>query len=88
MILDTHQHFWRTDRGDYHWMTPEVPILARDYLPDDLRPALRMAGFAQTIIVQAAQTVAETDFIVQLAEETDTKSALLSSALPFRRMKE
>jgi hypothetical protein len=47
-----------------------------------------MAGFAQTTIVQAAQTVAETDFIVQLAEETDTKSALLSSALPFRRMKE
>jgi L-fuconolactonase len=71
MILDTHQHFWKTDRGDYHWMTPEVPILARDYLPDDLRPALRTAGVAQTIIVQAAQTVAETDFILQLAEETD-----------------
>jgi L-fuconolactonase len=71
MILDTHQHFWKTDRGDYHWMTPEVPILARDYLPNDLRPALRTAGVAQTIIVQAAQTVAETDFILQLAEETD-----------------
>jgi L-fuconolactonase len=71
MILDTHQHFWRTDRGDYHWMTPEVPVLARDYLPDDLRPALRTAGIAQTIVVQAAPTVAETDFILQLAEETD-----------------
>jgi L-fuconolactonase len=71
MILDTHQHFWKTDRGDYHWMTPQVPLLARDYLPDDLRPALRTAGVAQTIIVQAAQTVAETDFILQLAEETD-----------------
>jgi L-fuconolactonase len=71
MILDTHQHFWKTDRGDYHWMTPEVSILARDYLPNDLRPALRTAGVVQTIIVQAAQTVAETDFILQLAEETD-----------------
>jgi L-fuconolactonase len=71
MILDTHQHFWKVDRGDYHWMTPAVPVLARDYLPDDLRPSLRTAGVAQTIIVQAAQTVAETDFILQLAEETD-----------------
>jgi L-fuconolactonase len=71
MILDTHQHFWKVDRGDYHWMRPEVPVLARDYLPDDLRPALRTAGVSQTIVVQAAQTVPETDFLLQLAEETD-----------------
>jgi L-fuconolactonase len=71
MILDTHQHFWKADRGDYHWMTPDVPILARDYLPDHLRPELRKAGVRQTILVQAAQTVAETDFLLKIAEETD-----------------
>jgi L-fuconolactonase len=71
MILDTHQHFWKADRGDYHWMTPEVPILARDYLPGDLRLELRKAGVAQTILVQAAQTADETDFLLELAEETD-----------------
>jgi L-fuconolactonase len=71
MILDTHQHFWKANRGDYHWMTPEVKILARDYLPNDLRPELRKAGVSRTILVQAAQTAAETEFLLQLAEETD-----------------
>jgi L-fucono-1,5-lactonase len=71
MILDTHQHFWKANRGDYHWMTPAVPILARDYLPSDLRPELRKGGVAQTILVQAAQTADETDFLLKLAEETD-----------------
>jgi L-fuconolactonase len=71
MILDTHQHFWKADRGDYHWMTPEVPILVRDYLPGDLRLELRKAGVAQTILVQAAQTADETDFLLKVAEETD-----------------
>jgi L-fuconolactonase len=71
MILDTHQHFWKADRGDYHWMTPDVPILARDYLPEDLRPELRKTGVGKTILVQAAQTTEETDFLLKLAEETD-----------------
>jgi L-fuconolactonase len=71
MILDAHQHFWKASRGDYHWMTQAVPVLARDYLPSDLRPELRKAGVAQTILVQAAQTANETDFLLKLAEETD-----------------
>jgi L-fuconolactonase len=71
MILDTHQHFWKADRGDYHWMTPDVPVLARDYLPDHLRPELRKAGVNQTILVQAAQTAAETDFLLKIAGDTD-----------------
>ncbi len=71
MILDTHQHFWQAARGDYHWMSPEVPVLCRDYLPEDLRPNLRKAGVGQTVLVQAAQTVAETDFLLAIAESTD-----------------
>ncbi len=71
MILDAHQHFWKADRGDYHWMTPTVPVLARDYLPGDLRPELRKTGVTRTILVQAAQTLAETQFLLALARETD-----------------
>jgi L-fuconolactonase len=71
MILDTHQHFWKANRGDYHWMTPAVPILARDYLPRDLRTDLRKADVARTVLIQAAQTADETDFLLKLAEETD-----------------
>ena len=71
MIIDAHQHFWRISRGDYHWMTPTMPLLARDYLADDLRPHLRKAGVARTVLIQAAATEAETDFLLELASRTD-----------------
>lgn len=71
MIVDAHHHLWRADRGDYHWMSPSVPVLNRDYLPADLVPVLRRAGVDRTVLVQAAQTEAETDFLLDLASETD-----------------
>lgn len=67
MIVDAHHHLWKTSRGDYHWMTPAEPVLARDYLVEDLAPHLRKAAVARTIVVQAAQTEAETDFLLGLA---------------------
>lgn len=71
MIIDSHQHFWKVERGDYGWMGPHVGTLLRDYMPDDLRPHLARAGVDRTILVQAAETVAETDFLLELAEKTD-----------------
>jgi L-fuconolactonase len=71
MRIDGHQHFWRVERGDYHWMDANVPVLCRDYLPDDLRPLLTKHAIDRTILVQAAQTVAETDFLLELAEENE-----------------
>ena len=37
MRVDAHHHVWRLDRGDYGWLTPDLPI-HRDYGLDDLRP--------------------------------------------------
>jgi L-fuconolactonase len=70
MIIDSHQHFWKVERGDYVWMGPHVGALLRDYMPEDLRPHLARAGVDLTIVVQAAETVAETDFLLELAERT------------------
>lgn len=69
MRIDGHQHFWKADRGDYHWMSLSVPVLCRDYLPGDLLPHLARHGIARTILVQAAQTVAETDYLLELAAQ-------------------
>jgi L-fuconolactonase len=66
--IDAHQHYWRVARGDYHWMPADGP-LHRDYLPDDLRPLNEAAGIDGTIVVQAAQTVAETDWLLELAAD-------------------
>jgi L-fucono-1,5-lactonase len=65
--IDAHQHFWRTDRGDYGWLTPDVGPLYRDYTPDDLEPLLAACGVARTVLVQAAPTTGETRFLLDLA---------------------
>ena len=70
--IDAHQHYWRVERGDYHWMPDDGP-LHRDYSPDDLRPLNAAAGIAGTIAVQAAQTVAETDWLLDLAALPDSE---------------
>jgi len=67
--VDSHQHFWRLDRGDYGWLTPDLKPIYRDRLPADLAPELSRAGVGATIAVQAAPTVAETRFLLQLARE-------------------
>ncbi|HEV2452900.1 MAG TPA: amidohydrolase family protein [Verrucomicrobiae bacterium] len=71
MRIDCHQHFWKASRGDYHWMGPAVPALCRDYLPPDLQPLLKKNKIDKTILVQAAQTTAETDFLLELAVQYD-----------------
>jgi L-fuconolactonase len=68
MRIDSHQHFWKANRGDYPWMTPDVPRLCRDFFPADLKPSLAKHRIDQTILVQAAPTVAETDFLLGLAQ--------------------
>ena len=69
--IDSHQHFWHIARGDYAWMTPDNSSLARDFMPEDLRPHLEAAGIHHTVTVQAAATAAETDFILDIAAGTD-----------------
>ncbi len=69
--IDSHQHFWRLARGDYGWLDEAgVAPIRRDFLPEDLAPLLARAGIARTIAVQAAETEAETDFLLELAERT------------------
>ncbi|SNZ20261.1 amidohydrolase family protein [Cohaesibacter gelatinilyticus] len=68
MRLDAHQHFWSLARDDYGWLTPDLVPIYRDFLPDDLSPILKNAGIEATILVQAAPTLAETEYMLSLAE--------------------
>ncbi len=69
MRIDSHQHFWSLQRGDYGWLTPALDLLYRDFLPQDLQPMLAAAGVQRTLLVQAAATVAETEYLLSLAEK-------------------
>jgi len=65
-MIDSHQHFWDPARGDYGWLRAGA-ALYRPYQPDDLAPLLQAAGVQGSILVQAAPTVAETDYLLGLA---------------------
>jgi L-fuconolactonase len=69
MIIDAHQHFWDPARGDYGWLKPDNPI-HRVFSADDLRPLMVQAGVDATILVQAAPTPAETDYMLDIAHNT------------------
>jgi L-fuconolactonase len=71
MQIDSHQHFWRLNRGDYAWLTPELVPLYRDFGPEDLAPILSRHGIGGTVLVQAAASVAETEFMLSLAAKSD-----------------
>lgn len=64
MLIDAHHHVWQLSRGDYAWLTPDLPI-CRDYALDDLRPLLD--DMSATVLVQAAPTEAETTFLLETA---------------------
>ncbi|MBO9597352.1 MAG: amidohydrolase family protein, partial [Cohnella sp.] len=72
MRIDAHQHYWTIDRGDYGWIAPDLPKLYRDYLPEHLAGHLSKHDMAGTIAVQAAPTVEETEYLLALADRTDT----------------
>jgi L-fuconolactonase len=69
MRIDCHQHFWRLDRGDYTWLTQAKAAIYRDFLPADLAPILAQHDIAGTVLVQAAASVAETDFLLAVAAQ-------------------
>jgi L-fuconolactonase len=80
--IDAHQHFWRIDRGDYGWLTPALGAIHRDFAPADLAPILARHAIDATILVQAAPTVAETQFLLELAGATPFVAGVVGWA-PF-----
>jgi L-fuconolactonase len=68
MIVDAHQHFWDPARGDYGWLKPGNPI-HRVYDAADLQPLLLQTGVDATVLVQAAPTPEETDYMLGIARD-------------------
>src|SRR5262249_991287 len=68
MKIDAHQHFWRHDPERDAWITPEMAVLKRDFLPSDLCTELHANGIDACVAVQAAQSDDETHFLLELAD--------------------
>ena len=67
MKIDSHQHFWRYDAGQYPWIPPGS-ALQRDWLPSDLAALQAPLGFEGSIAVQARQSLVESRWLLELAD--------------------
>ncbi|SEB09056.1 amidohydrolase family protein [Paraburkholderia sartisoli] len=65
--IDAHQHYWNPDRGDYGWLTPDLKPLYRTFGPADLASLRAAERIDKTVVVQAASTVDETRYLLDLA---------------------
>ena len=50
--IDAHQHFWQYNAIEHAWMTDEMAVIRRDFLPPDLKPLLHRLGFDGCVAVQ------------------------------------
>ncbi len=71
MRVDAHQHFWRYSRDEFDWISEPMAAIRRDFLPGDLLPLLDQAEVDATVTVQVGQSLAETNWLLDLAEEND-----------------
>jgi len=68
MHIDAHQHFWIYDQSEYAWIDETMASIRRHFLPSDLKPHLENNGFQGSVVVQVRQTLEETRWLLELAE--------------------
>jgi L-fuconolactonase len=66
--VDAHQHFWDLESGGYSWPTAAEAAIHRTFRPEDLAPDLRSAGIDATVVVQATNSLADTDAMLDAAK--------------------
>ncbi len=69
--IDAHQHFWAFDPVRDSWISPEMNVIARDHLPQDLEPLLDQFNFDGCIVVQSDEAKAENVFQLSNAAQND-----------------
>ena len=71
LAIDSHHHFWKYSREEYSWIGDGQGVLRRDFLPGDLKKEIATAKVDGVVSVQARQTLEETRWLLELAENND-----------------
>lgn len=72
MRIDAHQHFWQYNAVRHSWITEEMSLLKRDFMPENLEDDRKANNMDATIAVQADQSEEETLFLLQLAQRNSS----------------
>lgn len=71
MRIDAHQHFWSYNSAMDTWISDEMIVLKKNYLPDQLREILKNNQLDGSVLVQVDQTEDETLSLLETAEKYD-----------------
>ena len=71
MKIDSHHHFWKYHPVKDAWISEDMNILQRDFLPADFLPIIQNSGIDGVVMVQADQSEAETNFLLECARSND-----------------
>ena len=69
MKIDSHQHFWKYEPVKHSWIDDEMAVIRKDFMPVDLKQVYLENDIDGCVAIQADQTTAETDFLIELASE-------------------
>jgi L-fuconolactonase len=69
--IDAHHHLWRYRKEEYGWIGPGMEALACDFVAEDAEREFEAAGITGSVAVQAQQTLAETEWLLEVAEKSD-----------------
>ncbi|MHB1023222.1 MAG: amidohydrolase family protein [Acidobacteriaceae bacterium] len=68
-VIDAHHHFWHYTPEEYGWIDDSMSLLRRTFLPENLAPEIQANGVDGVISVQARQTLGETHWLLEMAEQ-------------------
>ena len=71
MRIDAHQHFWKFDPVRDSWITDDMAVIQKDFLPGDLQTVLKKNNFNGSVVVQSDQSENENEFQLKNAEAND-----------------
>lgn len=71
MRIDAHQHFWKYNEDRDTWITDDMEVIQRHFVPEDLKPVLREVNIDGTVIVQSDQSKEENIFQLANALQHD-----------------
>ncbi|MCD0472733.1 amidohydrolase [Flavobacterium sp. JAS] len=71
MTIDSHQHFWIYEADKHTWINDDMRVIRKSFLPEDLKLIYQTNGIDGCVAIQADQTLAETDFLLDLANKND-----------------
>ncbi|MGO4535023.1 amidohydrolase family protein [Leifsonia sp. 2MCAF36] len=75
--IDAHLHLWDLDSGGYAWLTPEHGALYSTFTAEQARAELDAAGVEWAILVQAEDTLRDTDYLLGVAKENPWVAAVV-----------